>query len=747
MSDHEQGRRTQPHERPAGGGAAGGGAGKSTLTSRLGPSPSAIARAVVAQMKAAESPAAVQAQGDLDGPDVHALAAQGTAGGGGTLPFLDQIQRAFGHHDVSGVRAHVGGAAADASAAMGARAYAAGDAVAFAEAPDLHLAAHEAAHVVQQRGGVRLADGVGRAGDDYERHADAVADAVVRGDNAQALLDGMAHRGAAGGAAVQRNLGDLPTATELRRTAVSQDRRTGQAIQDDLADGQSSDPVLNMSNVGDVAAARAEVDRVRDAEPQLAEAIRSRTSVNVPNSALDANRAAIASLEEYIHGGEGQSHSILTFQANYQRLLRDYDRLAVQIDTMRASRRGAPMRAQRGGAELGRVTVTAAGVDPTREMRPSPAQAALQGDADAHQRDMDDLAQQVARSWSEAGQARENVRQQAQMMASGLTPRQEPAAVAARRRLEEKVERLASLASTVTSIASQVIAAHIGSAFTSLGSSLASAAGVSTERPTRTVPAQSVPGSDRFAPPPRGRVEETGPSPAEQLSSDVSGEVGEVVDLAQLWGNAVARVAFAPELDAAEAEAIAAVGDQNRAQIAAQKAAIAEADRRLRQKIVDHLNATRRFETAKRAYRLAVRRSAQAQDPSGRSGAVLGEVTAESGAFLAQADATIQLGTQLSQEGSDVARVRSSLVRGTPVRWYRPRREPLPAAGSSRWTADHVIVDIVHAPGRATYSDSADSANATLEDALRRMRTMRTSVQGFHSEVASPLGLATGLER
>lgn len=185
--------------------------GKSTLTSRLGASPGSIARAVVAQLKHdASAPAqpmaspVVQARGDLDGPDVHAIAAAGTAGGGGSLPFLDEIQRAFGHHDVTGVRAHVGGDAADASAAMGARAYAAGDAVAFAAAPDLHLAAHEAAHVVQQRAGVRLSGGVGQAGDEYERHADAVADAVVRGDFVQELLDGMAHRGAAGGPAVQR---------------------------------------------------------------------------------------------------------------------------------------------------------------------------------------------------------------------------------------------------------------------------------------------------------------------------------------------------------------------------------------------------------------------------------------------------------------------------------------------------------------------------------------------------------------
>ena len=151
------------------------------------------------------SSATVQARGDLDGPDVHAQAARGLAGGSRDLPHRDAIQQSFGHHDVSGVRAHVGGAAGDASAAMGARAYASGDAVAFAQEPDLHLAAHEAAHVVQQRGGVRLSGGVGRAGDAYERHADEVADLVVRGESAEPVLDQMAHRGAQGGPAVQRD--------------------------------------------------------------------------------------------------------------------------------------------------------------------------------------------------------------------------------------------------------------------------------------------------------------------------------------------------------------------------------------------------------------------------------------------------------------------------------------------------------------------------------------------------------------
>ena len=197
MDDQEKDLERQRAQRHAADDPArtGGAPGRSTLTSRMPASASSIARSVVTQLKAAGSAPAP--------PDIHTLAEQGTRGGGGAVPHADAIQRSFGHHDISGVRAHVGGAAAEAAQAMGARAYASGDRVAFASAPDLHLAAHEVAHVVQQRGGVRLAGGVGAAGDVYERHADAVADLVVQGKSAQSLLDTMAHRGSGGGAAVQ----------------------------------------------------------------------------------------------------------------------------------------------------------------------------------------------------------------------------------------------------------------------------------------------------------------------------------------------------------------------------------------------------------------------------------------------------------------------------------------------------------------------------------------------------------------
>ena len=154
-----------------------------------------------------------QIQCALDGPEraaaeVHAAAERATRGPSVGLPHLRQIQASFGRHDVSHVRAFTDDAARSGAAAMAARAFASGERVAFARQPDLFLAAHEAAHVVQQRAGVRLTDGVGRSGDRYERQADEAARRVVRGESAEAVLGRPVAPAAAGGAAtpVQRFL-------------------------------------------------------------------------------------------------------------------------------------------------------------------------------------------------------------------------------------------------------------------------------------------------------------------------------------------------------------------------------------------------------------------------------------------------------------------------------------------------------------------------------------------------------------
>ena len=136
------------------------------------------------------------------GAGVQAAAAAG-ATGSAPLPYLVDLQRAFGAHDLSGVKATIGGSAVEACDRIGAESYAQGDRVVFKTAPSLWLAAHEAAHVVQQRNGAAIAGGVGQAGDAHEQLADRVADRVVSGGSAEALL-GAPGGGQAPSTAVQR---------------------------------------------------------------------------------------------------------------------------------------------------------------------------------------------------------------------------------------------------------------------------------------------------------------------------------------------------------------------------------------------------------------------------------------------------------------------------------------------------------------------------------------------------------------
>lgn len=196
-----------------GGGVDGGAsarAGKSTRSQQLAVQRRAASSVSVPVLQL-RGPGAGAALDDVIpglGPSVPEVAEAGLAGSAGAaLPYGDQIQRSFGRHDVSGIDAHVGGSAGAASEQIGAEAFAMGNSVAFRDAPDLFTAAHEAAHVVQQRAGVHLRGGVGEAGDPYEQHADAVARAVVNGESAEGLLDQMAPAGGGGGGvqrAVQR---------------------------------------------------------------------------------------------------------------------------------------------------------------------------------------------------------------------------------------------------------------------------------------------------------------------------------------------------------------------------------------------------------------------------------------------------------------------------------------------------------------------------------------------------------------
>lgn len=69
------------------------------------------------------------------------------------LPHAAAWQRSFGGHDTSSVTVHAGARASAALDALGARAYTTGNQVSLPGAQGPRPAAHEAAHVVQQRRG------------------------------------------------------------------------------------------------------------------------------------------------------------------------------------------------------------------------------------------------------------------------------------------------------------------------------------------------------------------------------------------------------------------------------------------------------------------------------------------------------------------------------------------------------------------------------------------------------------------
>ena len=172
--------------------------------------PAAVAGsyAAGAAVSSPRSPLQLHGGGGGGGSNVQEIASSAfSGGGGGALPHQSTIEASFGT-DMSSVQAYTGPAASKACDALGAQAFAMGNQIAFKEAsPGAHVAAHEAAHVVQQSQGVQLSGGVGKAGDKYEVAADRAADCAVQGKSATSLL-GTPGRGSGDG--VQRK--DAPLA-------------------------------------------------------------------------------------------------------------------------------------------------------------------------------------------------------------------------------------------------------------------------------------------------------------------------------------------------------------------------------------------------------------------------------------------------------------------------------------------------------------------------------------------------------
>jgi len=106
-----------------------------------------------------------------------------------TNNHLIKIQSLFGRHNLQPITVEVGGNAAKMATDMDAKAFTQGDRIGFKNSPDLHLVAHEATHVIQQRRGYWPNKGMGRTNDVLEKHADRVADNVTKNRNVENLLN------------------------------------------------------------------------------------------------------------------------------------------------------------------------------------------------------------------------------------------------------------------------------------------------------------------------------------------------------------------------------------------------------------------------------------------------------------------------------------------------------------------------------------------------------------------------------
>jgi outer membrane protein OmpA-like peptidoglycan-associated protein len=143
----------------------------------------------------------------LGNQEMQQLLAARPANSISSLPYREVIERSFGPgHDLSNVRCEIGGAAALKNALVGSSAFTRGEQISFRAEPTLDEAAHEAAHVVQQRQGSIPPGGFSRRGDRWEQHADKVAGRVTGGEPASDLVGAAAPPVASANPAIQRRL-------------------------------------------------------------------------------------------------------------------------------------------------------------------------------------------------------------------------------------------------------------------------------------------------------------------------------------------------------------------------------------------------------------------------------------------------------------------------------------------------------------------------------------------------------------
>lgn len=139
-------------------------------------------------------------------------------------PHTRELMESRFGHDFSQVAVHANAGATEAASAISARAFTVGHDIVFGAGEYVpssfagrNLLAHELTHVVQQRTGIRLTDGMGQSDDAYEVQAEAVAARVANGTSASSLLARVSPVSGTGDAGRRKTISPFPASTQVQR--------------------------------------------------------------------------------------------------------------------------------------------------------------------------------------------------------------------------------------------------------------------------------------------------------------------------------------------------------------------------------------------------------------------------------------------------------------------------------------------------------------------------------------------------
>lgn len=631
--------------------------------------------------------------GVAEGADIAIASAASSNGTSLPEPVMRKFESSLGA-DLSSVRVHTGSESESAAHAVGARAYTMGQDIHFgagqydpSSSGGEHLLAHEVAHTVQQRGGSTLRQNkleVSSTGDRAEIEADQAADAMIRGApvsiSASSGLSRKVHRE------------ELDPSWYAKQASGAEQRANA-----DMSKSHATMAVLGASNVGDSAAAEAEVVKIRATEENFQSALHQTVVPAELTAAYADNHHADTTISQFVTDAGVQTTSLNNFKIQYKRLMLDFERLSsmVALSGLSGDQSGANFGAELVKSQkLNAADKAAATKDTDNPDAGGAATIAIKKDElRKWQEEMTAKSSHLGEKELAITQAQHEYIAQCNEIASGLSPKSDPAAVTSLKTLQAKVENIKGYAKMVAGFASKAVGGAIGGLVTgavdsSMGNTPSTASHTGTTSATGRVvfdkkgmPMEVTSGSVSLTPTSKTKGQDVGAS----VGDAAAGKVPDVVAF-------IAGLPFAGDINAATAAASAALEAQVAAQKAQQLATLQGKMDALRIASKAYIEDGAALERAKNNYRKVLSEMARAMDKTGgRNGKKFQTMAAflgEAEAYLAQSKATRDIGTNEQTTAKDAAASRGKVTLATGAdecKWWEVKKEKMVASDNEHW--------------------------------------------------------------